>query len=99
TWHNSQGRDVLFKFSSQDPTYEYYTPQYTDHGKPLKYQRRAPNQTQVQLITGETMVYNSSGQVIEIWDTLGPTPNKVLVTWTSTSNGNVSTVTDAQGKR
>ena len=99
TWHTSQGRDVLFTFSSQDATWEYYKPQYTDHVLTLKYHRNSPNTFQVQLITGETIVYNTSGQVSEIWDTLGPTPNKVLVTWTSTSNGNVSTVTDAQGKR
>ena len=45
------------------------------------------------------LVYNSSGQISEIWDTLLPTPNKVLITWDSTTNGNVSTVTDANGYR
>src|ERR1051326_4943029 len=52
---------------------------------------------QEQLLTGETLVYNANGQLSEIWDTV-KTPNKVLVTWTSTSNGNVSTVTDTVGR-
>lgn len=43
------------------------------------------------------MVYNSAGRLTEIWDTLSPTPNKVLLTYDGSSQ--LSTVTDASTKR
>ena len=96
--HTSQGRDVLYTYSSNSGGWDYFTPQAGEHVMSLKHNTASPNQFQVQLLTGETLVYNSSGQISEIWDTL-PTPNKVLITWDSTTNGNVSTVTDANGRR
>jgi RHS repeat-associated protein len=96
--HTSQGRDVYYTDAGACGTYECYTPQAGDHVLSLKYD--ATNQFYLlQLLTGETLKYNSVGQIVEIWDNLAPTPNKVLITWTSTSNGNVSTVTDASGER
>jgi hypothetical protein len=96
--HTSQGRDVFYTYSSSSGGWDYYTPQAGEHVMSLKQNTVSPFQYQVQLLTGETLVYNSLGQLTEIWDSLS-TPNKVLVTWDSTSNGNVSTVTDASGKR
>ncbi|MDB4955979.1 MAG: rhsA [Myxococcales bacterium] len=96
--HTSQGRDVLYTYASNAGGWDSFTPQAGDHVMSLKHNTASPNQFQVQLLTGETIVYNSVGQLTEIWDTL-PTPNKVLVTWDSTTNGNVSTVTDANGRR
>jgi hypothetical protein len=96
--HTSQGRDVLYTYASSASGWDSFTPQAGEHVMSLKHNTASPNQFQVQLLTGETLVYNSSGQISEIWDTL-PTPNKVLITWDSTTNGNVSTVTDANHKR
>src|SRR6266513_2954994 len=72
--HTSQGRDVLYTYLSTSAGWDTYTPQYGDHVMSLKVNTASPFQTQVQLLTGETIVYNSSGQLSEIWDTLAPTP-------------------------
>jgi hypothetical protein len=96
--HTSEGRDVYGTYSNTSGGWEYYTPQAGYHVMSIRYNTASPNQFQVQLLTGETLYYNSSGQLTQIWDSL-PTPNKVMITWTSTSGGNVSTVTDASGKR
>jgi hypothetical protein len=95
--HTSDGRDVLYSYSSTTSGWDTYTPQTGDHVLSLK-QNTTTLEWRVQLLTGETLVYNSSGQISEIWDTL-PTPNKVLIAWTSTSSGNVQSVMDANGKR
>lgn len=96
--HTSQGRDVYYTDAGACGSYECYTPQAGDHVLSLKYD--ATNAVYyLQLLTGETLKYNSVGQIIEIWDTVAPSPNKVMITWTSTTNGNVSTVTDASGER
>lgn len=97
-YHTSSGRDVLYTKSSSDATYNYYTPQAGDHVLSMKL-RLSDSTAFLQLLTGETLVFNPSGQIIEIWDTVSPTPNKVLITWTSISSGSVSTVTDASGMR
>ena len=96
--HTSQGRDVLYTETGACGSDTCYAPQAGDHVMSLKYD---PTNFvyYVQLLTGETLKYNAVGQIIEIWDNLQPTPNKVLITWTSTTNGNVSTVTDASGQR
>ncbi len=97
--HRGNGTEIYATYSSTTGGWESYTPQSGFHVMSIKRNTAAPNQYQVQLLTGETLVYNSYGQIAEIWDNLAPTPNKVLITWTSTSGGNVSTVTDASGKR
>jgi YD repeat-containing protein len=97
--HTSQGRDVDYVDAGACGSYECYTPQAGDHVLQLYVQTGASPTYYVQLLTGETLKYNNYGQLAEIWDTMSPTPNKVLVTWTGTSNGNVSTVTDASGER
>jgi hypothetical protein len=97
--HTNDGRDVLFTYASSSGGWETYTPQAGFYVMSLKRNTSSPNEYRLQLLTGEMIVYNSSGQVIEEWDNLQPTPNKVLITWDSTTNGNVSTVTDANGKR
>jgi RHS repeat-associated protein len=96
--HTSQGRDVNYTDTGACGSYECYTPQAGDHVLSLKYDA-TNNFYYLQLLTGETLKYNGFGQIIEIWDNLAPTPNKVLIAWTGTSNGNVSTVTDASGER
>ena len=97
--HTNDGRDVLFTYSSTSGGWETYLPQAGFNVMSLKRNTSSPNEYRLQLLTGEIIVYNSSGQVSEQWDNLQPTPNKVLITWDSTTNGNVSTVTDANGKR
>ena len=96
--HTSEGRDVYGTYASTSGGWETYTPQAGYHVMSIRRNTVSPNQYQVQLLTGETLYYNSSGQLTQIWDSL-PTPNKVMVTWTGTTGGNVSTVTDASGKR
>ena len=96
--HTSSGRDVYYTDAGACGSYECYTPQAGDHVLSLKVDT-ANNLYYVQLLTGETLKYNSYGQISEIWDTVAPTPNKVHITWDSTDNGNVSTVTDASGTR
>jgi hypothetical protein len=90
--HMSDGRDVRFFIS---PTTGTFVAQPGAHVLSLAFDSTTST-WRMQLLTGETVVYNNSGQLAEIWDTM-PTPNKVLVTWDSTTNGNVSTVTDAAG--
>ena len=97
--HTNDGRDILFTYASTASGWETYTPQAGFPVMSLKRNTSSPNEYRLQLLTGEMLVYNSSGQIIEEWDNLQPTPNKVLITWDSTTNGNVSTVTDANGKR
>ena len=96
--HTSQGRDVYYTFSTSDATYDYYTPQAGDHVMSLKL-NRSSSEVYLQLLTGETLRYNQYGQISEIWDTYYPTPNKVTITWTGTSNANVQSVIDADGNR
>ena len=96
--HTSEGRDVFATYASSAGGWDSYAPQAGFHVMSIKYNTVSPNQYQVQLLTGETLYFNSVGQLTQLWDTL-PTPNKVLITWTSPSAGNVSTVTDAAGER
>jgi YD repeat-containing protein len=94
-WHTSQGRDVNFQYSSTVGSAEYFTPQPGDHVLTME-ANTTNGYYYIRLLTGEMLVYNQYGQLYQIWDTL-PTPNIVTVTWTSTTAGNVSTVTDASG--
>jgi RHS repeat-associated protein len=93
TLHTSQGRDVLYTMGTANGCIEPYTPQAGDHVMSLQ-NDTCKQVTTVQLLTGETLLYNGFGQLYQIQDTL-PTPNVVAITWTGTSNGSVSTVTDA----
>jgi RHS repeat-associated protein len=95
--HTNQGRDVFYTDAGLCGTFECYTPQAGDHV--LSLSKDPSGFYYVQLLTGETLKYNTVGQLIELWDTMAPTPNKVLITWDSPTNGNVSTVTDASGQR
>lgn len=98
--HTSEGRDVFATYSTTVSGWETYTPQAGFHVMSIKRNTASPNQYQIQLLTGETLVYNSFGQLSEVWDSLpSPNTNKVLITWTSNTSGNVSTVTDAAGAR
>jgi RHS repeat-associated protein len=96
TWHRVDGRDVLFTKTSTVGSYDYYTPQAGDHVLSFRVLTGISPTYFVQLLTGETLKYNSYGQLVEIWDTLS-TPNVVTITWDSTTNGSVSSVTDASG--
>lgn len=97
-YHTSQGRDILYTKTSSDATYYYYTPQTGEHVLSMKL-RISDSYVFLQVLTGETFVFNGVGQISEIWDTVSPTPNKVLISWTSPSNGSVSKVLDASGNR
>ena len=94
--HTNRGQDVRFTFASTDGVTDSYTPQTGVHVKLS--QTIATGTFQVRMLTGETLIYNSVGRLTEIWDTLAaPNTNKVLVTYDGA--GQVSTVTDASGKR
>ncbi|MGE0550196.1 MAG: hypothetical protein AB7O24_10095 [Kofleriaceae bacterium] len=94
--HTNRGQDVLWTYASTSGGWDTYTPQSGFHVTYLRQRTTSPNEYQLRTLTGETMVYNSSGKLIEIWDSLAA-PNKVLVAYDG--NGQVSTVTDASGKR
>jgi hypothetical protein len=97
-WHTSQGQDIRAAYASQDATWDYYTPQTGIHVDKIKQRRSWPYEFQLRMLTGETLVYNLSGQLTEIWDTLAsPNTNKVLITYNN--NAQVSTVTDASNTR
>ena len=96
--HTPDGRDVMFTPTGTVGKITSYKAQSGFHVLSLTYNDSSHIWT-LQLLTGETLIYNAYGQISEIWDTLLPTPNKVLVTWDATTSGNVSTVTDASGKR
>jgi hypothetical protein len=83
--HQSNGSEVYATYASTAGGWETYTPQAGFHVMSIKRNTASPNQYQVQLLTGEMLVFNSVGQIAEIWDNLAPTPNKALVTWTSTT--------------
>lgn len=97
--HTPQGQDVLAPYSSTTiiggESWDVYTPQTGFHVEYLRQRVNAPNEFRMRLVSGETLVYNSSGRLTEIWDTL--TTNKVTLTYDG--NGQLSTVTDAQGHR
>ncbi|MBA3398227.1 MAG: hypothetical protein H0T89_36715 [Deltaproteobacteria bacterium] len=94
--HTTRGQDILMNKTSSDATWEYFTPQPGFHFKHVRRRLASPFEYELKQLTGEVMVYNTSGRLTEIWDTLA-TPNKVLVAYDG--NGQVSTVIDASGKR
>ncbi|MDX2092442.1 MAG: hypothetical protein SFX73_31555 [Kofleriaceae bacterium] len=96
TVHTSQGADVRAPWGSTVSGWDRFTPQSGYHVQYIQQRQTSPFEYQIRLLTGETLVYNSSGRLIELWDTLA-TPNKVLVGYDG--NGQVSTVTDASTKR
>lgn len=93
--HTAEGRDVLFTYQKTIGGYDEYTAQVGYHVLHFR-QSTSTSKWDLQTLTGETLIYNSSGQLIEVWDNL-VSPNKAYVTWDSTTGGNVSTVTDANG--
>ena len=94
--HTNRGNDVHAAFVNSSGGWDYYKPQTGFPVVNLRQRTSAPNEYQLKLLTGEVMVYNSSGRLTEIWDTLA-TPQKVLLTYDG--NGQVATVTDSSGKR
>jgi hypothetical protein len=95
--HLPRGQDAMFQFNSTVAGWdEYKTFQPGFHFQYLRQRTTSPNEYELKTLTGEVLVYNSSGKLIEIRDTLA-TPNKVLIAYDG--NGQVSTVTDASGKR
>ncbi len=96
--HTNRGQDVRASYASSSGGWDYYTPQPGHPVKHLAQRQAAPNEFQLRTLTGEILVYNSAGRLTEIWDQPDPaTANKVLVAYDA--NGQVSTVTDASGKR
>lgn len=98
--HTNRGQDVRAAYGNTTDGWENYHPVTGSHNSlPVQYVRKrvaAPGEYQVKLLSGDMMVYSSNGQLIELWDTL-VTPNKVVLTYDS--NAQLSTVTDANGKR
>lgn len=97
--HTTEGQEILFKYDSTASGYDYYLPQAGFHFKHLRQATSSPYKWELKTLTGEVFVYDWSsptGKLIEIWDTLA-TPNKLVLTYDG--NGQVSTVTDASGKR
>ncbi len=96
-WHTNKGQDARAAYSSSASGWDNYTLQAGFHVMYLRQRQASPNEFQLRTLTGETFVYNSSGRLTEIWDSLSPTPNKVLLTYDGSSQ--LSTVTDASNKR
>jgi len=94
--HTPNGQDILSAYTTAAAGWETYTPQTGFHAQYIRQRQASPNEFEVKLLTGETLVYNSSGRLTEIWDTLS-TPNKVTVAYDA--NSQVSTVTDSSAKR
>ncbi|HEX4493777.1 MAG TPA: hypothetical protein VH914_21425 [Acidimicrobiia bacterium] len=95
--HTSQGRDVLYTYSTTVGTLAYYVPQSGEHVMSFAHDTTSGN-TYVQLLTGETLTYNQYGQIWKITD-ITPAANTVTIVWDGTVAANVSTVTDASGNR
>ncbi|HEY4056817.1 MAG TPA: hypothetical protein VGM39_09415, partial [Kofleriaceae bacterium] len=96
--HTNRGQDVLAPWSSSPGDgWDYFAPQRGFHVKYFRQRQASPNEYQLRTLTGETMVYNSAGQLTEIWETPDAGSSKVLVAYDG--SGQVSTVTDASGKR
>lgn len=97
--HTPGGRDVLFQYSSNSGGYDYYTAQEGFRVQHLRQSTSGAQNWELRFLDGSTYVYNWSsptGKLIEIWDTLA-TPNKVTIAYDG--SGQVSTVTDASGKK
>jgi RHS repeat-associated protein len=95
--HLPRGQDARFSFTSTAAGWDNYNAfQIGFHFQFMRQRTTAPFEYQLRTLTGETLVYDSNGKLIELWDTLA-TPNKVLLTYDG--SGMLSTVTDASGKR
>lgn len=94
--HTNRGQDIRAPYASTAGGFDTYLPQTGFHAQYLRQRTTSPNEFQLRLLTGETLIYDSTGRLSEIWDTLA-TPNKVLVAYDG--NGQVSTVTDASTQR
>ena len=98
--HTPAGHDVLFQFSNNSGGYDYFIAQEGFHAQYLRQKATgSPKNWELRLLDGSTYVYNWSsptGKLIEIRDTLA-TPNKLTIAYDG--SGQVSTVTDASGKK
>jgi hypothetical protein len=93
------GRDVYFAFDKSQGGYSYYKPQAGFHVSHLRQKNTSPNQWELRLLTGEVYVYAWSAptaKLIEIRDALA-TPNVQTIAYDG--GGQISTVTDASGKK
>lgn len=96
---SNRGQNVLFSWNGYTAQgWDRYAPKagFKDKYQWIAQRPSAPFEYHLRTMTGETLVYNRAGRLIEIWDSLA-TPNKVLVAYDG--NGQVSTVTDASGTR
>ncbi|MBA2538143.1 MAG: RHS repeat protein, partial [Deltaproteobacteria bacterium] len=95
--HLPRGQEAMFKYTSTAGGFDYYNSfQPGFHFIHLRQRTTSPNEYQLKTLTGETLVYDGAGKLIEIWDTLA-TPNKATLAYDG--NGMLSTVTDSSGKR
>lgn len=99
--HTPQGEDVRATFTGSDEfgMYNYFQVQQGHHYRSFVQQVGGEAKYWLTTLTGDTLVYNSAGLLVEVWDRLA-SPNRVFITWTSTpTNKVVDTVTDATGVR
>lgn len=94
--HTNRGQDVLATYSATVSGWDEYTFQTGFHVQKFRQRTTSPFEYELKALTGETYVYNSQGRLTEIRDTYR-TPHTVTVTYDA--NSQVSTVTDASGKR
>ena len=94
--HTAQGQDVLLNKTSSDATWDYFTPTPGHHFKQFKRRLAAPNEYEITTLTGESMMYDGTGRLKQVRDSLA-TPNVVNLEYDV--NAQVSRVIDASGKR
>jgi RHS repeat-associated protein len=99
--HMPQGEDVLASAGAADATWQYFQLQVGQHVQWFRQRLAGAREYELRALAGETMIYDSLGQLVEVWDRVAaPNTNKVRVAWTTTAGGRaVSTVTDATGAR
>jgi hypothetical protein len=99
--HTPNGEDVLASTGSSDATWQSFQVQVGQHYQSFRQRLAGTREYELRTLTGETMIYDSAGQLVEVWDRVAaPNTNKVRIAWTTTTGGRaVSTVTDATGAR
>jgi RHS repeat-associated protein len=92
--HTTRGADVLLSKTSNDATWDYFTPQPGYHYKSFKRRRVSPFDYEITTLTGESFTYNGSGRLTGIRDTL---LNTVALSYHG--DGQLKDVLDASAKR
>lgn len=70
--HTTEGRDVLFTYTSTSGGFDYYTPQKGFYVKHLRVENPSPTTWELKLLTGESYSYtNTSKTLATIKDSVG----------------------------